>query len=129
MKRVLLLLLLMPAFTFAAPFDVTVTFTFPATAIPIDSVDLYMNDCAAGAPVGSPVGQISSGQTFPALIVADGAYEFCVRGVNAAGISVGPGAVWAGTIAQLNVPPDSDSIDVQIPCDTPCIINFSIEQR
>ena len=113
----------------APPYDVTISFTFPATTIPIDSVDLYMNDCAAGAPVGSPVGQISSGQTFPALIVADGSYEFCVRGVNAAGVSAGPGAVWTGSIAQLNIPPDSDSIDVQIPCDTPCVINFTIERR
>ncbi len=130
MKRLLLLLLLIPMFALATPpYDVTISFTFPATAVPIDSVDLYMNDCAAGVPVGSRVGQISSGQIFPALIVADGFYEFCVRGVNAAGISVGPGAVWTGTIAQLNIPPDSDSIDVQIPCDTPCVINFSIEQR
>ena len=111
------------------PYDPTISFTFPATSTPIDSVDLYMNDCAPGAPVGMPFGQITSGQTFPALITADGTYEFCVRGVNAAGMSAGPGAVWVGTIAQLNIPPDSDSIDVQIPCNTPCIINFSIEQR
>ena len=111
------------------PYDATISFTFPATSTPIDSVDLYMNDCAPGAPLGLPVGQIVSGQIFPALITVDGSYEFCVRGVNAAGISAGPGAVWIGTIAQLNIPPDSDSIDVQIPCNTPCIINFSIEQR
>ncbi len=110
------------------PYDATISFTFPATSTPIDSVDLYMNDCAPGAPLGLPVGQIVSGQIFPALITVDGSYEFCVRGVNAAGISAGPGAVWIGTIAQLNIPPDSDSIDVQIPCNTPCIINFSIEQ-
>ncbi len=111
------------------PYDTTISFTFPATSTPIDSVDLYMNDCAPGAPLGLPIGQITSGQTFAALITVDGTYEFCVRGVNAAGMSAGPGAVWIGTIAQLNIPPDSDSINVQIPCDTPCVINFTIEQR
>ena len=122
--------MLFPLFVLAAPpYDVTIFFTFPATAIPIDSVDLYINDCASGTPVGLPFGQITSGQPLPALITVDGTYEFCVRGVNQAGMSLGPGAVWVGTIGQLNVPPDSDSINVQILCDTPCIINFSIEQR
>ena len=45
----------------APPYDATISFTFPATAVPIDSVDLYMNDCAVGASVGSPVGKITSG--------------------------------------------------------------------
>ncbi len=130
LRSLVLAIFLLPAMTLAdPPYDATISFTFPATTVPIDSVDLYINDCALGAPIGLPFGQIASGQTFPALITADGTYEFCVRGVNAAGISAGPGAVWIGTIAQLNIPPDSDSIDVQIPCNTPCIINISIEQR
>jgi hypothetical protein len=128
LSTIWLALLCAPAWA-APPYDATISFAFPATTIPIDTVDLYMNDCALGAPVGLPFGQITSGQTFPALITTDGTYEFCVRGVNAAGISAGPGAVWIGTIAQLNIPPDSDSINVQIPCDTPCVINFTIEQR
>lgn len=113
----------------APPYDATIVFTFPDNGTPIDSVDLYINDCAAGSPVGAPFGTITSGQTLPALITVDGVYEFCVRGVNAAGQSAGPGAVWVGTIAQLPIPPNSDSINVQIPCDTPCIIQFTIEQR
>ena len=128
--KLLIALITLPLLVYAAPpYDPTISFSFPDDGTPIDSVDLYMNDCAPGAPVGLPVGQIISGQTFPALITVDGAYEFCVRGINAAGMSQGPGAVWIGTIGQLNIPPNSDSINVQIPCDTPCVINFSIEQR
>jgi len=130
MRKILILLLFAATISLSAPpYDVTISFTFPDNGTPIDTVDLYINDCLAGAPVGAAFGTITAGQTLAALITVDGFYEFCVRGVNGAGMSFGPGAVWTGNIAQLAIPPNSDSIDVQFLCDTPCVIGFTIEQR
>ena len=70
MKRVLLLLLLMPAFTFAAPFDVTVTFSPPVTGGTPDGYNLYIDDCAPTGPIGAGI-SVASGQKLLVQITCD----------------------------------------------------------
>jgi len=97
-----LLFLAIPALALAAaPYDVTVTFSAPTTGGTPDGYNLYVDDCAVTGPIGAAVGSVTSGQTFPGLIVADGTYQFCVRPFNAAGEQPNPGQVATAIISDL----------------------------
>ena len=127
MKR--LWLLLLPAFAFAAPpYDVTVTFSPPITGGAPDGYNLYVDDCAVTGAIGSPAGTVTSGQTFPGLIVADGTYQFCVRPFNAAGEQPNPGQVATADISDLPIPGPVNSLGIQVDCPlSNCTINVVIQ--
>lgn len=81
LTALLLLLVACAAPSYAAPpYDVTASFTAGANAT---SHRLYRG-CRAGE-TKTLVGDVASGQTFTALLTAEGEYSFCVHGVNAVG--------------------------------------------
>jgi len=125
----LLLFLLIPALVVAAPpYDVTVTFSPPASGGAPDGYRLYVDDCAVGGAVGSSVGTVTSGQTFPGLITADGTYQFCVRPFNAAGEQPDPGQVATAIISDLPIPGPVNSLGIQVDCPlSNCTINVTIQ--
>jgi len=111
------LLLLLPFVVLAAPpYDVTVTFTPPVTGGAPDGYNLYVDDCAVSGAVGAAVGTVTSGQTFPGLIVADGTYQFCVRAFNAAGEQPSAGQVATADISDLPLPGPVNNLGIQITC-------------
>ena len=131
MKRGLLLLLLMPAFTFAAPpYDVTVTFSPPVAGGTPDGYNLYIDDCAATGPVGVGM-SAASGQKFLSALTVDGTFLLCVRAFNAEGVQPGPGAVvpvdtlmnlLPGELQSLTIHIVLQGVNVQITCDlTGCV--------
>ena len=128
MKRVLLLLLLMPTFTFAAPpYDVTVTFSPPTTGGAPDGYNLYVDDCVVTGAVGAAVATVTSGQTFLGLIAADGTYQFCVRPFNTAGEQPDPGQVATAIISDLPLPGPVNNLGIQVTCPASnCTINVTI---
>ncbi len=63
---ILVMLAFSPAFA-APPYDVTVTFSPPATGGAPDGYNLYVDDCAVTGAIGSPAGTVTSGQTFARL--------------------------------------------------------------
>jgi hypothetical protein len=122
-----LLLLILPAVALAAPpYDVTVTFSPPLTGGPPDGYNLYVDDCAVSGPVGAPT-LVTSGQTFPGLILADGTYDFCVRAFNAAGENPDPGQVATAVINDLPLPGPVENLGIQVVCpDSSCTINVTV---
>lgn len=127
MKKLILLLLPMMALA-APPYDVTVTFTAPTTGGSPDGYNLYVDDCALSGAVGTAVGTVTSGQTFPALIVADGTYQFCVRPFNAAGEQPDPGQVATAVISDLPLPGPVNNVGIQVTCpDSSCTINVTMQ--
>jgi len=125
-KKSWLLLLVVPAFA-APPYDVTVTFSPPLIGGAPDGYNLYVDDCAITGPLGVAVGSVTSGQTFPALILADGTYQFCVRAFNAAGENPDPGQVATAIIADLPLPGTINNLGVQVTCPTSnCTINVTV---
>ena len=129
MKKLLLLLLFIPVLAFAAPpYDITVTFSPPITGGAPDGFNLYVDDCALTGAVLSPAGTVTSGQTFPGLIVADGTYQFCVRPFNSAGEQPDPGQVATADIADLPIPGPVNSLGIQVDCPlSNCTINVVIQ--
>ena len=144
MKRLLLLLLLIPVFAFAAPpYDITVTFSPPTTGGAPVGYNFYVDDCAITGPVGAPVSPaydplvlvtvppssgVFSGKTYPGLIVADGTYQFCVRAVSAAGEQSNPGQVATAVISDLPLPGPVNNLGIQVTCPTSnCTINVTIQ--
>ena len=127
--RWLLLLLLLPFAALAAPpYDVTVTFSPPLSGGVPDGYNLYVDDCAVSGPIGSAEGSVTSGQTFPSLILADGTYEFCVRAFNAAGENPDPGQVATAIIDDLPLPGAVENLGIQVTCPTSnCVINVTIQ--
>ena len=112
----------------APPYDVTVTFSAPTTGGPVDGYNFYVDDCALTGPVGAPAGTATTGQTFPALIVADGTYQFCVRPFNAAGEQPNPGQVATAVISDLPLPGPVNNLGIQVTCPTSnCTINVVIQ--
>lgn len=134
MKRLFLILVMgllaMPIHA-APPYDVTVTYSPPLTGGPPDGYNLYLDDCVVSGPVAAPVGLVTSGQEFPALILADGTYQLCVRAFNAEGEQVDPGAVVPldtlmslipGALESLTINIILQGVNVQITCDsTGCV--------
>ena len=111
----------------APPYDVTITFTPPASGPVPDGYSLYVDDCAATGPVGAAVGTATSGQTFPGLIVADGTYQICMRTFNATGENPDPGPVATAIINDVPVPGPIGNFDVQVTCPlSNCTINVTI---
>ena len=127
MKR--LLLLLLPTMVLAAPpYDVTVTFSPPSVGGAPDGYNLYVDDCAVSGPLGAAVGSVTSGQTFPGLILADGTYDFCVRAFNAAGENPDPGQVATAVISDLPLPGPVENLGIQVTCPTSnCVINVTVQ--
>ena len=127
-KAKLYLLLLLPIMALAAPpYDVTVTFSPPSVGGAPDGYNLYVDDCAVSGPLGAAVGSVSSGQTFPGLILADGTYDFCVRAFNAAGENPDPGQVATAVINDLPIPGPVNSLGIQVTCPlSNCTINVTV---
>ena len=123
-----LLFLLLPIMVLAAPpYDVTVTFSPPSVGGAPDGYNLYVDDCAVSGPLGAAVGSVSSGQTFPGLILADGTYDFCVRAFNAAGENPDPGQVATAVINDLPIPGPVNSLGIQVTCPlSNCTINVTV---
>ncbi len=110
----------------APPYDVTVTFTPPITGGAPDGYNFYVDDCAVSGSVGAGI-SVTSGQTFPALIVADGTYQMCVRSFNAAGENPDPGQVATVVINDLPLPGPINSIGIQVTCPlSNCTINITV---
>lgn len=105
----------LPAIAWAASYDVTVTFSPPATGVP-DGYRFYVNDCAVSGPTAAPVGTVTSGQTFTGLITVDGTYQMCVRPFNAAGETLDPGPVATVVIADLPVPGPIQNLSISVNC-------------
>ena len=113
----------LPAIAWAVSYDVTVTFT---AGVGATSHNLYVDDCGP-APVGLAVGTVITGQTFPALILVDGTYEFCVRSENAAGESPDPGQVATVTITDIPLPGPIGNLNVTVACPTgSCSVSVTI---
>ncbi len=111
----------------APPYDVTVTFSPPTTGGAPDGYNLYVDDCAVTGPVAAAASSVTSGQTFPALIVADGTYQFCVRPFNTAGEQPNPGQVATAIISDLPLPGPVNSLGIQVDCPlSNCTINVTI---
>ena len=121
-------LLFIPLIAFAAPpYDVTVTFSPPLTGGAPDGYNFYIDDCAVTGAVGVEVGSVVSGQTFPAIIVADGTYQMCVRAFNAAGEQPNPGQVATANISDLPLPGVVENLGVQVTCpNSNCTINVIV---
>ena len=126
MKRLLLLLLVAPVVLTAPPYDVTVTFSPPLTGGAPDGYNFYVDDCAVTGPVDAGV-SVTSEQKFPALILADGTYQLCVRAFNAEGEQADPGAVVPldtllglipGELESLTINIVLQGVNVQITCDS-----------
>ncbi len=112
----------------APPYDVTVTFSPPTTGGAPDGFNLYIDDCAVTGAIGASAGTVTSGQTFPGLIVADGTYQFCVRAFNAAGEQPDPGQVATAVISDLPIPGPVNSLGIQVDCPlSNCTINVTIQ--
>ncbi len=127
MKRLLILLLLPFAALAAPPYDVTVTFSPPSSGGAVNGYNLYVDDCAVSGAIGAAAGTVTSGQTFPSLIVADGTYQFCVRAFNAAGEQPDPGQVATAIISDLPIPGPIQNLGIQITCPASnCTINITI---
>ena len=136
MKRLLLLLLLIPMFVLSEsakatpPYDVTVTFSSPISGGAPDGYNLYIDDCAATGPVGTGM-SAASGQKFISALTVDGTYLLCVRAFNTEGIQPGPGAVvpvdtlmslLPGELQSLTINIMLEGVNVQITCDsTGCV--------
>ena len=118
------LLLIATLVSAAPPYDVTVTFS-PATGA--DTYNFYVDDCSVGGPVSAPVASVVSGQSFPALITADGTYLMCVRSVNGAGENPDPGQVATVIINDLPLPGPINSLGIQVTCPlSNCTINVTV---
>ena len=129
MKNILILTLILIASSALAlpPYDVTVTFSAPAGGGAPDGFNFYVDDCAVSGPISSPVGSVVSGQTFPALITADGTYLMCVRAFNAAGENPDPGQVATVTINDLPIPGPIQNLGIQVTCPTSnCVVEVVI---
>jgi len=119
MKRFLLLLVAL-AFSILAsaapPYDVTVTFSAPATGGAPDGYSFYIDDCAVSGPIDAPTASAVAGQTFPAIIIADGTYLMCIRAFNAAGTQPDPGQVATADINDLPIPGPIQNLGIQVTC-------------
>lgn len=129
MKRFTWLVLLVPMLAFGAPpYDVTLTFSPPSTGGTPDGFSFYIDDCAITGAVGTPIGSVVSGQTFPAVLVADGTYLMCVRAFNAAGENPDPGQVATVIVNDLALPGPVNNLGIQVTCPTSnCTINVTIQ--
>jgi len=106
-----------PIIAFSAPpYDVTVTFDPPSSGGPVDSYNFYIDDCAVTGPVGASVGQVISGDTFPAVVTADGSYDMCVRAVNVTGENPDPGPIATVVISQTPLPGEIENLDITVTC-------------
>lgn len=112
----------------AAPsYDVTVRFSPPTVGGSPDGYNFYVDDCAATGPLGLGI-SVVSGQTFPALITADGTFEMCVRAFNAAGENPDPGQSATVIINDLPVPGPINSLGIQVTCPlSNCTINVTVQ--
>jgi len=123
---VLALLLSLVAYA-APPYDTTVIFSPPITGPVPDGYNFYIDDCTALGPVAAPVGTVTLGQTFPAILTSDGTYLMCVRSFNAAGENPDPGQVATVIVADLPLPNPVDSLDIQVACPaSSCTVGITI---
>ena len=100
----------------APPYDINITFDPPVSGGPAEGYNLYIDDCAASGPTGSPFGAVTSGQTFVGALTADGVYEVCVRSFNAAGEIADPGPVATIDVSDLPLPGPVENLDVTVAC-------------
>ncbi len=106
----------------APPYDVSVTFSLVAGA---DSYLFFIDDCA-GAPIGAGT-PVTPGQTFPAILTADGTYLMCVRAENATGIQPDPGQVVTVVVNDLPLPGPINDLDIQVQCPNGgCTVNVTV---
>jgi len=110
----------------APPYDVTVTFSPPIIGGAPDGYNFYIDDCAPTGPIAAGL-PVISGQTFPALIMADGTYLMCVRAFNGAGENPNPGQVATVTIADLPLPGPVNSLGITVQCPNgSCTVNVTV---
>ena len=126
MKKTFVFLALLLAFVAQAapPYDVTVSFTPVSGA---DGYNFYIDDCFAGGSLSPPVGAVSPGQTFSAVLTADGTYEMCVRAFNGAGEQTDPGQVVTVIVNDLPLPGPVTDLDISIACPNGgCTVNVTV---
>lgn len=64
----------------------TITFNAPTTGGIVSGYNLYVDDCAATGATGAPIGTVTSGGGFTAVLDGTpGSYELCVRPFNSTG--------------------------------------------
>lgn len=122
----LLLTLVAAAACAAPPYDVTITFTAPATTPTQGAPTGYRlyRGCRTGE-TKTLVGAATNGQNFAGLLTANGEYSFCLHAFNATG--EGPRSNIA--IATINdfdpVPGAPTSFTVTVSCDASCTVNIT----
>lgn len=117
MKRIIFLLLLLPSLAFAVPFYFTATISPPLNGGTPAGYNMYIDDCAPGAPVGAPAEVVQSGVETSGIDLASGVYEICFRAFNIAGEQSEPGFKDSETLTHVEIPGVIEGFTITIRCD------------